>query len=138
MADYSQYNGKKVTVVRNPADSSDAVEIEGTVQVGNEQGLLIKPKGKTSFDLIPAEEIEEVRIAPEKSKKLTAKTLKVVELGSARSHLLERHGLSLTDANNVTEEEAFEAHEATDHSDLGHVHGDKNATPRAEAVASEG
>ena len=134
--DLTQYVNKKVILVRAPAGGGDAEEIEGTIQAANPEGVLIKPKGKTQFDLVPAAEIDDLRLAPEKDKGVTRKTLRVVELGSARTHLAERHGLTLAEVNGLEEEAAFERHAAIDHEggDLGHNHGDKAKTERAEAV----
>lgn len=129
--DLSEYTGKNVTVVRNlkeaDADGNTTVEVECKVQVGNEQGLLVKPKGKVQFDLIPAGEIEEVFLTPDKAKKLTASKIKHPQIGGIRRHLLDRHGVNLEWANGVTEEQAKEYHDSIDHvkNDLGHVHVDK-------------
>lgn len=138
MEDLSEYNGKRVVLVRNLSEPNEkgetAVEVEGTVQAANEQGVLIKPKGKASFDLVPADEIEEIRLAEAGEKKLRQKVLKPVQLGQARSHLLERHGLTLDEANEMSEEQAFEEHAEIDHSPLGHRHEAKDEQDQ-EAVA---
>lgn len=135
--DYSIYENKKVRLVRNEAGVTDAVEIEGTVQSGNALGILIKPKGKTNFELIPAVEIENIEFVDDKPKDLDRKILKVVEFGQARPHLLERHAFSLTAINSMSELDAYDQHNLLDHlaDDLGHIHGDKKATERAEAVS---
>lgn len=139
MSDFSKYEGKKVKLVRNETGKDEATEIEGTVQSGNELGILIRPKGKTQFELIPAAEIESVDFVEDKAKELSRKTLKIVEFGAARAHLLERHAYTLSDVNKLTELEAYDLHNLLDHEaeDLGHVHGDKDATERAAAVTAE-
>lgn len=138
--DLTQYADKKVTIVRNlpePNESGEGtVEIEGVVQVANEHGLLIKPKGQVKFELIPASEIEDVYMAREGVKKLKRSKLKPVALGQARRHLVERHGITLEWANNATEEQALEYHNSLDHEglDLGHYHAadaDGDAAPEA-------
>lgn len=127
-ADLEKYVGKRVVLTRNLSEPDDkgntAVELVGTVDVANEMGVLFKPKGKTNFELITLAEIEEVSLAPEKEKALTARKLKPVGLGQAKSHLLERHGLTLKEANALSEEAAYAQHEKIDHkaADLGHVH----------------
>jgi hypothetical protein len=139
--DLSQYTGKRVIVTRNLPEPNEkgesAVEIEGQIEVANDLGLLIKPKGKVQLDLIPKAEVEEVRLAESASKPLKRTTLKVVKPGQARRHLVERHGVTLDWANNVTEEQAFDYHLGLDHEalDLGHVHSDK-AAPDADAEAT--
>jgi hypothetical protein len=127
----AEYTGKKVIVTQNldqpDKDGNSAIEVEGTVQVGNADGVLIKPKGKATFDLIEARSIEEIRLAPEKDKSFKASKLKLVTIGGARRHLLERHAVTLAWANSVTEEQALEYHNSLNHEelDLGHVHSDK-------------
>ena len=138
MTDYSKFEGKKVKLTRNEDGKTDSSEVEGTVQSGNPLGILIRPKGKTQFELIPAVEIEQVNFIEDKPKDLAVKTLKIVEFGQGRAHLLERHNYTLTDVNKLTELEGYDLHNLVDHKaeDLGHIHGDKAATPRAEAVAA--
>lgn len=136
--DLTQFVDKKVVVVKNAEDGT-SVEVEGTVQSGNELGLVIKPKGKTNFDIIQASDIEEVRLVESAQKSLTRRTLKPVKLEQARNHLLERHAYTLAQVNKMSDQQALDAHEGIDHeaSDLGHVHGDKNDTERAQAVEAE-
>lgn len=142
-ADYSEFQGKKVVVVRNLSEPNEkgesAVEIEGLAQSANELGILIKPKGKVSLELIPADEIEEVSFAPEKEKPLKAKTLKPVSYGQARAHLLERHGVDLEWVNSVSEQEAYDYHKSLDHEELnlGHVHGEKESKSKAEEAIAD-
>lgn len=130
--DLSQYTNKAVTVVRKLAEPNEkgetAIEIEGKVQIGNDVGLLIKPKGKVQFDLIPRSEIEDVYLTPEKSKKLVASKIRPVGIGNIRRHLLDRHGVTLEWANKVSEEQAKEYHDGLDHvaNNLGHVHVEKS------------
>lgn len=137
--DYSEYVGKKVILTRKLEDGS-ADEVEGNVEVANATGVLVKPKGKVQLVLVDAADVIEVRLAPESSKKLKAKKLKTIALGQARSHLLERHGGTLTEVNEMTEEEALSFHESINHveADLGHVHAenDSDETP-AEDDSSE-
>jgi len=133
---YDQFAGKRVIVVHRVDGKTDAEEVEGTAEAANDQAILLKPKGKTQLQLIEAGNIEDVRFVEDKPKALARKTLKVVQFGQARNHLLERHAFTLSQVNEMSEQEALEKHEGIDHeaSDLGHVHGDKDATPRAEAV----
>jgi len=137
-ADYSQFQGKKVVIVRNEPGKAEAEEIEGTVEASNEMGVLIKPKGKSQLLLIEVAEIDHIDFVESKLKELTRKVLKPVEFGQARNHLLERHAYSLASVNKLTEKEAFEFHATIDHEgdDLGHTHEDKDATERAQAVAA--
>lgn len=136
-----QWNGKRVTVVRNlpePNEAGDSsVEIEGLVQVGNDMGILIKPKGKVTFDLIPIDEIEEVFEKAEESKELKASKLKPVKRENVKRHLLDRHGYTLEWVNGVTDEQAETHHDQIDHvaSKLGHVHVAEEDKP-AEGEAS--
>ena len=142
VADTAEYVGKKVVITKRAADGT-AVEVIGTCEAYNDAALLLKPKGKTQFELIEAADIEQVVLAPEGDKKIKAKKIKPAPLGSAKSHLLERHGLTLTYVNGLTEEQAYEVHESLDHValDLGHIHvADKPAetiTDSSDDVVSE-
>lgn len=130
--DYSNYVGKRVTLVRNVEGDNgpEAVELTGTIENANPLGIVFKPKGKTSLELFEIGEIEpgSVRLAEGESgpAQLKARTLKPVKPGQARSHLLERHGGTLTEVNGMSENEAYSFHEGIDHvaADLGHVHSD--------------
>lgn len=133
---FAEYTGKKVVVTHNTTDKDGAPvteELEGKVEVGNDTGLLVKPKGKTSLVLIEAANVELVELAPDDTA-LKAKKIKPVKLGQARSHLLERHGVSLSEVNGLTEQEAYDAHLRIDHvqADLGHFHGEKDAPAEAQ------
>lgn len=131
--DLKQFADKKVVVVHRVEGQENAVETEGKAEAANENGILIKPKGKTQMQLIESANIEDVRFVDEKPKALTVKYLKVVEFGQARAHLLERHAFSLTAVNAMSEKDAFEQHKNLDHvaSDLGHVHGEKPSKPES-------
>jgi hypothetical protein len=135
--DLKQFTDKKVTLTRNldkPNDKGEtAEELEGTVMAVAGSGVMFKPKGKTSATIIDLDDIEKIDYLETSSKKLTRKTLKVVTFGQARTHVLERHGLTLGQVNAMSEKDAFDWHAAIDHeaADLGHVHGDKPA-PEAE------
>lgn len=140
---YTDFVGKKIVLTRNlkepNAKGELAEEVEGTLEAANPQGIMFKPKGQVKPEIIMADEVEEIRYAPEKAKALKAKTLKPITYGQARGHLLERHGMTLTQVNGLTEEQALAYHNELDHvaSGLGHVHGEKDAAPAAEAVAAE-
>ena len=137
-----KFIGKKVVLTLNlkepNADGQTAEEHEGTVEAAHGGMAMFKYKGKTSATLLELADIEAIDYAPERAKKLARKTLKVVEFGQARNHLLERHGYTLTQVNGLTEQEADDQHLAIDHeaSDLGHVHGDK-PKPQAAAASDE-
>lgn len=135
-----EYVGKKVLVTVKAEDGS-AVEVEGTVEKANDFALVIKPKGKTRLDIIENDAIIEIKYIAETGTPLKAKLLKPVELGQARTHLLERHGYTLADINKMDEQGAFDFHKALDHValDLGHTHGVKEspASAAVEAVAAE-
>ena len=134
--DITQYENKRVILVVSQDD--EAVEIEGTVEKAGDIGILIKPKGKVKLDLYEMGQIEDIRLAPESSVKIKPSTIRPVKLGQARKHLLDRHGVTLTEVNKLTEEEAFAYHEGVDHvaEDLGHIHKDKSESPAAKAAAA--
>lgn len=127
LASFKEYEGKRVVLTRNLADGTTAEE-EGTVDTISAIGLLFKKKGSSSLDLVQSDEIEGITLAPTKEVSIKAKTLKPVQLGGARNHLLERHAYTLKQVNGMTEEDAFRVHANIDHvaADLGHVHADKD------------
>jgi hypothetical protein len=141
-SEFDQYQGKKVILTvadateENPGQTK---EIEGTATAANALGIMLKPKGKTGLELYEADTIQSVAYAPEKEKELKAKTLKVVEYGNAKQHLVDRHGYKLSEINKMSEQEAFDFHNDLDHVELelGHVHGEKEsaASGGAEAAA---
>jgi hypothetical protein len=139
---YNQYVGKRVVVMRNLPEANDKgellEELDGTLVAANAKGIMFTPKGQTKADIIASEDIEEIRLAPDKAKKLTAKKLQPVDLGKARAHLLERHGVKLADVNSLTEEAAFEYHAQLDHValDLGHVHVTEQTQAEKDAEAA--
>lgn len=144
MTDYAQYVEKKVVLVYNldkPNDKGEGTEEqEGTVVAATAEALMFRPKGKTASTIIEVSKIESIDYAEGGSKKLARRTLKLVEFGQARAHLLERHGLTLTEVNGLSEKDAFERHNGIDHeaSDLGHVHKAKDeAAAPANASASD-
>lgn len=140
---YTEFVGKKIILTQNlekPNDKGElAEEREGTLEAANDKGIMFKPKGQVKPEIIMLSSVEEIRYAPEKAKALKAKTLKPITYGQARGHLLERHGMTLSEVNAMTEEQAFKYHQELDHAaaGLGHVHGEKESAPAAEAVASE-
>lgn len=127
--DLSTFVDRKVVLVYNKGEES--IEIEGTVQNASPVGVIIKPKGRASIELIEADQIERIEAAPEKAKTLSAKAVKNVIYGNARQHLLDKHGFTLTQVNSLTEEAALEIHDAIDHADLGHKHGATKADDSA-------
>lgn len=131
----SEYIGKRVKFTQNLKEQNEkgegAVEVEGTVQAVNDaMGLLLKPKGSVNFSMFDLGDIEpgSVSLAQDSSTKLKASKLKVLKVGQARRHLLERHGLTLSQVNGMTEEQALEYHSSIDHetAELGHVHVEKD------------
>lgn len=142
-SELNQYEGKRVTLTyTDAAAEGGSVTLEGKAEKANAKGVLLKPKGKTNFELIESERVTAIELAPDTAKPLTARVLKEVELGTAKNHLLERHGLTLTEVNELTEEAALEFHQGIDHvaEDLGHVHGAKPSAEKAaevEAAAAE-
>lgn len=132
--------GKRVVIHLVEADGS-LREVEGKIEAASEAGFAFKEKGKSSLDLYEPDRVEEIRVAPAKPKSVLQKKLKPIELGQARQHLADRHGVSMAWLKENTEEAAFQYHQGLDHSDLGHRHEEvKTATKteRDEALESDG
>lgn len=136
MADYSGYKGKRVIVVVN-GENGEAQEIEGTIDSVTAGAFILRPKGKTKVELIEDDDVLEIKDAPTPTKALKAKSLKPIELGQARAHLLDRHGYKLSDINALSEQEAFDFHATVDHSELGHNHDTSPAPSAAEEAVAE-
>lgn len=132
MAGLEQFDGKRVVVTHNTDNGAE--QIEGKVETGNALGLLIKPKGKTNLQLILADTIEDVQYAAEPVRELKQKELAPIGYGQVRRHLLDRHGYTLKDINQMDEAQAHQFHNDLDHSELGHTHVEKTAEPEAETA----
>lgn len=123
--DLTQWKDRKVIVTINKTDSEGqptAEEIEGVVENASAIGLLIKPKGKGTVEMVEATDIESIVPVAEKPKPLKSKSVKEIPFGQVRAHLLVSHGAQLSEINNMTEEDALKTHDAIDHADLGHQH----------------
>lgn len=127
--DFTSFTGKKVKVVLGPdAEGGENRTVEGKVELGTPQGIMLKAKGKT--DLLRGEEIIDISELADAPKLLKAKSLKPVDVNTVKSHVLERHGATLAYVNQTSAEDVFTWHSQQDHValDLGHVH----AAPAAE------
>lgn len=136
--DIVQFAEKKVVLTYVNAEGVET-STEGKAEAANALGILLKPKGKTNLELVELASIVGVEHAPEPTKELKAKTLKVVDHGAAKTHLLERHGYTLSEVNGLDEATALEVHTQIDHpaEDLGHVHGPKASAEKAEAIEAQ-
>lgn len=129
MTDYSQFEKKNVIIVKASPEGGDAVEVEAELQTANAGGILYREKGKSRLDLIPADEVIEVRLAPQEPAKVRIKKLAILALGKARQHLVTDHGYKVSEISKLSEDEAFAFHGGLDHTDLGHAHAAKSEKP---------
>lgn len=116
---------EKEVVLHKIKEDGSMEQLIGTIKAATIAGVPFKTKGKAGIDLIQVKDIEEVALAPSKEKSVTQKKLAIVEMGNARQHLIDRHGVELSWAKNASEKEAFDWHATLDHTNLGHVHVDK-------------
>lgn len=137
--DLAQYDGQKVTV---RLDAEDADLIKGTVTAATAQGILFKPYGKASVELVEASRVKYIELQPVNDE-LTARRMNPVTVNTVKRHLVDRHGYKLADVNGMQAEAAFDFHENTiDHSVLGHYHAeppakeDKNESGEGETAAA--
>lgn len=140
VTDYAEYTGKKVILtVKDPNDLAEgSIEIEGQVQAATTVGMLFKPKGRTTSDIIEPDNILGCELIAD-DRKVTPKYIKPVGIGLTRTHLADRHGFLLSVVNNLTEETAEAAHtkqHAEHGKDLGHIHGERPKTQRDVAIAA--
>jgi hypothetical protein len=121
-ASLSEFNKQQVILVAKGEDDQ-AHEYEGLVTGGSAAGLAFKPKGKREVVLVEPGDIEDIRLAPAKAKKMVQKKVKEIAEGNMRQHLVDRHGLTLQQGNDLTEEDAVKLHDKYgDHKGLGHRH----------------
>lgn len=130
----AQFLNKKVIFHTINADGS-VTEREGKVEAASAFGVFFKEKGKSSGDLYEPKDIEEIMLVPEAPKKIRQKKMKLVEEGQVRQHLVDRHGMPVSKANELTEEQAVELHNRIDHTDLGHRHEASETTSQEQAIA---
>jgi hypothetical protein len=138
--DLQPLEGKKVELVRRAKDS-DGNEInamiEGRLDAVATVAVMLKPRGRQAADIIPLDEIVSVEAVAGAARKVQQKLLKPVDIDSARAHLADRHGLTLTEVNALPPQGALELHEKMDHTDLGHRHGVKSDEDEADAEGDE-
>nr|DAK84438.1 MAG TPA: hypothetical protein [Caudoviricetes sp.] len=121
--DLTDYNEKRVEITTTENDEPTI----GTVASAMPQAIAFKEKGKSSLVLINKEDIASIRIAPEAEAEMKARRLNIVELGTVKRHLVDRHGYALADINAMAPEQALEFHDSIDHSPLSHFHADPPA-----------
>lgn len=135
--DLQQFLNKRVVLHTNdPEDSSKTIEREGKVEAASIAGIAFKEKGKSSVDLYEIHQIFEIDTLPEPPKKIRQKKLKPVEEGQVRQHLVDRHGMPVSKANELNEAQATELHDRIDHKDLGHRHEAAEQTSQEQAIAA--
>lgn len=130
----ASYTGKKVKLlIDKPGE--ERREAIGRVDIANELAMILKEVGQVMTTLIEAswivpDSIEEV---PDTPREIRSRRLDPLSLSNARHHLIERHGWPLKSGmvngvhwlrgiNEMTDQEAQDAHSSLDHSLLGHYH----------------
>ena len=129
--DLQQYVEKPV-IVHLITDEGTLDEVHGEIKAATVAGVAFKKKGTSGLQLLDVSKIEEVASAPVKAKPVTQKKIAPIEMGQARQHLLDRHGVELAWAKEADEKSAFEWHASLDHSNLGHIHVAKDEKPKDE------
>jgi hypothetical protein len=117
----AEYAGQKVVLTYTNKDGNE-VKLEGTAEAASAAGLVIKPKGRQNLELIEPDQIKDIAYAPDKPKKLAQGEVLNLKYGQGRKHILDRHGIALSEAEKLPEEDALNWHKGVDHTDLGHVH----------------
>jgi hypothetical protein len=118
--------GKRVNLTVDlgevPEGQPNTDTFEGTIKVGNHQGVLFQKKGISNGSLFGVDQILEVEEIAEKPVKVSQKRVDPLEAKGARRHLALYHATPLSWLNSNTDEAALEYHATLDHSDLGHKH----------------
>lgn len=120
-ATLADFTKKKVILVAKGTDGQ-AHEFEGTVSGASPAGLAFKQKGKRDVSLVEPDDIEDIRLVPDRPKKMVQKKIDLIKEGNVRQHLVDRHGYTLEEGNELTEEQAIAVHDTIDHKGLGHRH----------------
>jgi hypothetical protein len=135
LASFEDWVDKKIKLTYTM--DNETLEAEGALlAVSSTRGVMFRKRGSQSPLLLASDSIVNIEALAEAPKKVTAKKLKAVTLSDARAHLADRHSYTLTVVNSATDEQALLAHQALDHTDLGHSHDDGTQTV-SPAVASE-
>lgn len=143
--DYTSLVGSRVKIVYKSDVTSDdstqidAVEIAAVVEAfnGEMNVIMVREKGKTMGFLIDLKDLIEISLDDKGSKVIKSKKLKEVDVANARQHLADRHGYPLESVNGMSDEEAFDVHEDTDHSDLSHHHQDEQVQDESAEESDE-
>lgn len=137
--DFAEYEKKKVVVtIGDPRDKDKPTEeYEGTILVVTPVAVMFKPKGSAGQTIFMREQVLACQLVIGNTK-ITQKHLRPIDLGGNRQHLVDRHGFTISWANNHTEDEAASVH-LQQHFDLdkelGHTHKAATPTAREEAIA---
>lgn len=132
----TDYVGQRVEVrfthdaLDGESDPNQRVVV-GKVENANAIGFVFKPAGSSKSRLYQVDHIETIQMAPEAEPVLKARRLDPANLKNVKRHLVDRHGYTLTDINEMTPERALEFHDSMDHTeqDLSHFHAE--AKPKA-------
>jgi len=124
----------RIWTKRERGDSEDyEPDLTGRVINFSPQSLVVKVRGNSrSLDWSSVERIELAYVGRQRS--ILIRYFADGETTSIRQHLADRHGLSISVLNRITEDAAREVHDGIDHGDLGHRHGDR---PRRGAVSQD-
>ena len=112
----------KEAIIHLIQDDGTTKEITATIKAATVAGVPFKEKGKAGLEFATVEKFYEIAPAPVKAKTIAQKALNPIELGQARAHLVDRHGVQLSWAKDADEQSAFDYHASLDHADLGHRH----------------
>lgn len=123
-ATITEYVGKRVevTFAEGVQEDSDNAKITGKVENANAVGFVFKPAGSSKSRLYQTSDVAEIRMAPEAEPVLRSRRLDPIALKNVKRHLVDRHGYTLTDINDMSPEAALDFHEGLGHDDLGHYH----------------
>lgn len=109
---WGSWTERRVVAVVNT--ESKAVEIDGDLKAVHERGVLIRPRGRVSFEMIDIGNIESLELFDDIAKPITVKRMAHILYGATRQHLADRHGFALDELNSkeFTEARAYDVHEA--------------------------
>lgn len=111
IAQWTTWIERRVVAIVNVSDT--AVELDGDLKAVHERGIMIRPRGRTSFEMIETIDLESLELYDEKPKRIEPKRMAHVLFGATRQHLADRHGWALDELNSpeFTEARAYDVHE---------------------------
>ncbi len=111
--------------------------LEGKVEQASPAGIAFKRRGRRDIEPFFPDGIESIEVVEKRPTKIKQKKQLPVADERVKAHLASAHGLTLTEVNALSQEDAVKMHNGIDHTDLGHNHDKEPEAEKSEATESE-